>query len=227
MAPPSWLQHRRQGTFGASFPAGRTPDPNSEKNRTKALPLASEQVHNPPPLRHEEIGADASLSKGSILMRRTLSAFTFLVLAAAAAGLLWAEDNPFLGTWKLNVEKSKFESVPAPKSQTRTIAVQGNGVKYSFEGVSSDGTPFAYSFVTYYDGTEAAITGNGTPAGADAITLKRINSHKTEGTLHKGGKDVGKVTAEVSKDGKVATVKAKGKTADGREYSTESVYDKQ
>ena len=87
----------------------------------------------------------------------------------------------------------------------RTVAVQGNGVKYSFEGVGADGTP----------------------AGADAVTLKRVHAQKIAGTLLKGGKEVGKVTAEVSKDGKVATVKTKGKTVDGKEYSTESVYDKQ
>jgi hypothetical protein len=45
--------------------------------------------------------------------------------------------------------------------------------------------------------------------------------------LKKGGKDIGKVVAEVSKDGKVATVKAKGKTADGKVFSSDSVYDKQ
>jgi hypothetical protein len=161
-------------------------------------------------------------------MRRGLFVFAFVFLVLVVAGRpLFAEDNPFLGTWKLNVAKSNFGSMPAPKSQTRTIAVQGNGVKYSFEGVGADGTPFAYSFVTYYDGTESAVTGNGTPAGADSITLKRVNAHKIEGTLHKGGKDLGKVTAEVSSDGKTATVKLKGKTADGKEYSTDAVYDKQ
>ncbi|HKN23564.1 MAG TPA: hypothetical protein VJX72_01860 [Candidatus Acidoferrum sp.] len=160
-------------------------------------------------------------------MKRALFLLAFLVLTAVAVGPLLAEDNPFLGTWKLNLAKSKFVTAPAPKSQTRTVAVQGNGVKYSFEGVGADGTPFAFSFVTYYDGAEAAVTGTGTPAGADAITLKRVNPHKVEGTLSKGGKEVGKVVAEVSKDGKVTTVKGKGKTADGKEYSTESVYDKQ
>ncbi len=160
-------------------------------------------------------------------MKRALFLLAFLVLTAVAVRPLLAEDNPFLGTWKLNLAKSKFVTAPAPKSQTRTVAVQGNGVKYSFEGVGADGTPFAFSFVTYYDGAEAAVTGTGTPAGADAITLKRVNPHKVEGTLSKGGKEVGKVVAEVSKDGKVTTVKGKGKTADGKEYSTESFYDKQ
>jgi hypothetical protein len=161
-----------------------------------------------------------------MLMRRGLFVLLFFVLAVVGRPLL-AEDNPFLGTWKLNVAKSNFGTLPAPKSQTRTIAAQGNGVKYSFEGVGADGTPFAYSFLTYYDGTEAAVTGTGSPGGADSITLKRVNSHKIEGTLHKGGKDIGKVTAEVSKDGKVATVKLKGRAADGKEYSTDVVYDKQ
>jgi hypothetical protein len=45
--------------------------------------------------------------------------------------------------------------------------------------------------------------------------------------LKKGGKEVGKSEAEVSKDGTVSTVKSKGKTPDGKEYSTDSVYDKQ
>ena len=54
-----------------------------------------------------------------------------------------------------------------------------------------------------------------------------MNPYKVEGTLLKGGKEVGKVTAEVSKDGKVSTVKGNGKTVDGKEYSTDSVYDKQ
>jgi hypothetical protein len=159
-------------------------------------------------------------------MRRVLMILAVLVGAASVQTAL-AEDNPFLGTWKLNVAKSKFEGAPAPRSQTRTVTQQGNGVKYDFQGTAADGSPVAFSFVTYYDGTEAAIKGTGVPAGADSITLKKVNSHKVEGTLRKGGKDVGKVVAEVSKDGKVATVKGKGKSADGKEYSTESVYDKQ
>jgi hypothetical protein len=91
----------------------------------------------------------------------------------------------------------------------------------------ADGASYAYSFSTNYDGNDSAITGTGAPGGADTIALKRLSSRKVEGTLKKDGKAVGKVAAEVSKDGKLATVKAKGKTADGKEFSTDSVYDKQ
>lgn len=159
-------------------------------------------------------------------MKRSLLVWG-LVFCTSMSGLLWAQDNPFVGTWKLNTAKSKFEPGPGPKSMTRTIVAQGAGASYSFEGVGADGASIAYSFSTNYDGKDSAITGAGAPGGADTIALKRVNSRKVEGTLKKNGKEVGKVVAEVSSDGKVATVKAKGKTGDGKEFSTASVYDKQ
>ena len=41
--------------------------------------------------------------------------FSFFLGSAIAA---WAAD-PVLGTWELNVAKSKYNPGPAPKSQTR------------------------------------------------------------------------------------------------------------
>ena len=160
-------------------------------------------------------------------MKRILFVLSFLVTTSAASGPLLAQSNPFVGTWKLNVSKSKFEPGPAPKSQTRTVVTEGEGAKYSFEGVRADGTPFSYSFTVNYDGKDYPITGTGAPGGADTIAIKRVGTRKAEATLKKGGKEVGKSVAEVSKDGTVSTVKSKGKTPDGKDYSTDSVYDKQ
>jgi hypothetical protein len=160
-------------------------------------------------------------------MKRILFVLSFLVITSATSGPLLAQSNPFVGTWKLNVAKSKFEPGPAPKSQTRTVVAEGEGAKYSFDGVRADGTPFSYSFTVNYDGKDYPITGTGAPGGADTIAIKRVGTRKAEATLKKGGKEVGKSEAEVSKDGTVSTVKSKGKTPDGKEYSTDSVYDKQ
>lgn len=160
-------------------------------------------------------------------MRGSLCVLVFALFAAVFAAPLFAQDNPFLGTWKLNVAKSKFEGAPAPKSLTRTVTADGSGAKYSFEGVAADGNSYVYSFETTYEGKDSPVTGTGTPGGADTIALKRINLHKVEGTLKKSGKEVGKVVAEVSKDGKISTVTMKGKTTDGKEASTVSIYDKQ
>ena len=160
-------------------------------------------------------------------MKRSLFLLGLMVLAGVGGSPLLAQDNPFLGTWKLNVAKSKFVPGPGPKSQTRTIVAEGAGAKYSFEGVSADGSPTGYSFSSNYDGKDSAVTGTGMPGGADTIALKRINANKVVATLKKGGKQIGTSEAEVSKDGKVATVKSKGKTPDGKDYESESVYDKQ
>ena len=160
-------------------------------------------------------------------MKRGLFVCAFLILSAVAVSRLLAEDNPFVGTWKLNAAKSKSEPTPGPTSMTRTIVAQGQGAKYSFEGVAGDGSAVKYSFETNYDGKDSAVTGTGMPGGADTIALKRINSHKVEGKLKNGGTEVGTAEAEVSKDGKVSTVKTNGKTADGKEYHSEAVYDKQ
>jgi hypothetical protein len=159
-------------------------------------------------------------------MKRSLVVLA-LAVCTVLSGPLWAQDNPFVGTWKLNTAKSKFVPGPGPKSLTRTIAAQGSGASYSFAGVGADGASIAYSFSTNYDGKDSAITGAGAPGGADTIALKRVSSRKVEGTLKKGGKEIGKVGAEVSSDGKVSTVKSKGKTGDGNDFSTETVYDKQ
>ena len=147
-------------------------------------------------------------------MKRVMIVLAILIFGAVAALPLLAQaDSPFIGTWKLNVEKSKSDGVPLAKSLTRTITADGSGLKYSYDGVAADGSAISYSFSSNFDGKASALTGSGMPGGADSITLKHISSNKT--------------AAEVSKDGKVATVKAKGKTADGKEFSTVSVFDKQ
>lgn len=159
-------------------------------------------------------------------MKRSLCVLAFVILTALVSTPLLAQENPFLGTWKLNLAKSKLEAGPAPKSLTRTVTAQGSGAKYSFEGVAADGSSISYSFVTSYDGKDSPITGQGAPGGAETIAVKRVSSEKMEAIMKKSGKEIRKSISEVSKDGKTTTVKSQGKTAGGKEYSSESVYDK-
>jgi len=160
-------------------------------------------------------------------MKRAVLVFALIVLAAIAAGSLSAEDNPFAGTWKLNLAKSKFDPGPGPKSQTRTIVSQGDSAKYSFDGIRADGSPATYSFETNYNGTDCVVTGSGMPGDADTIALKRINSRKVKAILKRAGKEIGRSEADVSTDGKVATVKSQGTGPDGKAFSNVAVYDKQ
>ena len=137
-----------------------------------------------------------------------------------------AQDNPAIGTWKLNAEKSKYTGMKGPTSLTRTVATDGDSVKYSFEGTGADGTAAAYGFTVKYDGKDSPVTGNGMPYGADHIAIKRVGTDKFSATLKKDGKIVGTSTSTVSKDGKTTTLVGKG-TLDGKAVSSTQVYDKQ
>src|SRR5258708_33897590 len=123
-------------------------------------------------------------------MKRFLFVLSFLVIVSVASGPLLAQGNPFVGNWKLNLAKSKFEPGPAPKSQTRSVVAEGEGAKYSFQGVGADGTSFAYSFTVNYDGKDNPITGTGPPGGADTIRVKLVSSNKHESMFTKAGQSV-------------------------------------
>jgi len=41
-------------------------------------------------------------------MKRFFLIGTILIMVLSVAGLVLAQTDPFLGTWKLNVKKSKF-----------------------------------------------------------------------------------------------------------------------
>jgi hypothetical protein len=159
-------------------------------------------------------------------MKRALQFVAVVLLAVVGSAPLYAQSNPLVGTWKLNVTKSKFDPGPAPKSLTRTVEAQGEGVKYTFDGLSGDGKPLAYSFAVKFDGKDNPIMGS-MPSGADTISAKRIDSNNFEATLKKGGKVIGTSKVTVSKDGMVTTVESKGTNAAGVKTHDVQVYDKQ
>src|SRR5271165_121802 len=159
-------------------------------------------------------------------MKRVLQFVAIALLAVVGSSPLHAQSNPLVGTWKLNVTKSKFDPGPAPNSLTRTVEAQGDGVKYTFDGVGADGMPVGYSFAVKFDGKDNPIMGS-MPSGADTISAKRIDSNNFEATLKKGSKVIGTSKVTVSKDGMVTTVESKGTNAAGVKTHDVQVYDKQ
>lgn len=160
-------------------------------------------------------------------MKRVLCVLAVIVAAAFVVGPMMAQTSPFVGTWKLNVAKSKFEGTPAPKSLTRTVTAEGNALKYAFEGEAADGSKISYGFTAKLDGSDSAVTGTGMQGGADTVALTKVSAHKITGVTKKDGKKIGTALVDISMDGKTITVKTTGQTADGKAIKTEQVYDKQ
>ncbi len=146
-----------------------------------------------------------------------------LVLLVVSIGL-WAADRQ-AGTWKLNLEKSKYTADhPAPKSITLNIQEQEGGIKVNVDGEDAQGKPVHIEFTAKYDGKDYPMTGSAT---ADTIAFKRIDADTIESTSKKNGEVVTTVRSVLSKDGKTRTSTWKGKNAKGEPETWVAVYDKQ
>jgi hypothetical protein len=145
------------------------------------------------------------------------------VFAAVAGALVLAQStNPLIGTWKLNVEKSK-----APfKSGTTVIEAAGkDGVKFTVDLVGTDGTTHHWEFSAQFDGKEYPVTGS-SPYG-DSTALTRVDARTTRITSKYQGKPTTDQTIVVSADGKTRTTTTKGNDKNGQPLNTVSLYEKQ
>ena len=155
--------------------------------------------------------------------RKSVVLFAGVAILALGVVLLAADAN--VGTWKLNVAKSKFSPGPAPKSQTLKIEAWGeDGVKYVADGVGPDGKPTRWEFQAKYDGKDNPFKGN---PDADMIAYKRIDANSVEATTKLKGKAAGLTRIVVSKDGKTRTLTQTGKNAGGQDVNNLAVYERQ
>src|SRR5262245_3607065 len=85
--------------------------------------------------------------------------FGAIVVDAATVGSAQT-PVPGLGTWKLNVAKSKFSPGPAPKSSTVTFTAAGQGVKAVIDTVGATDQKVHWEYTAAFDGKPHPVTGN-------------------------------------------------------------------
>jgi len=156
-----------------------------------------------------------------MMMKRILVASLALLISP-----LLAQNDPWVGAWKLNLAKSRYTGTPAPKSETRTVVAQGNGYQVTYKGIAADGSRISYSLTSNLDGKDSAISGVA-PLKADTTATKRVDAYTITAVIKKAGQEVRTVINAVSKDGKVSTQTAKGTTEQGQPISYTAVWDKQ
>ena len=83
-----------------------------------------------------------------------------LVFVSVALGF---QDNPHMGTWKLNEAKSKL-SPGGPKNHTVIYTPAGDSVKVTVDGTDAAGKPTHNEWTGKFDGKDYAVTGDGTSA---------------------------------------------------------------
>jgi hypothetical protein len=155
-------------------------------------------------------------------MKTIIKAF-FVASLLAFASVASAAD-PVIGTWQLNLAKSKFSPGPAPKSETRTYAAGADGITMTWKSVAANGKETSVTSTFKTDGKDYPVTGS---PNFDTLALKQVDGNTVHSTQKKGGKMIGETTRSVSKDGKTLTLASKGTGADGAAYDNVLVYDKQ
>jgi hypothetical protein len=131
----------------------------------------------------------------------------FLICAATALAALGADNT--IGTWKLNVEKSKYTPARMPvRSLTVVREAADGGVKQTTTGEQTSGTQINASYTAKYDGKDVPVTGN---APYDTIAVKQVNANTlTDERKKTGGPYKGSGRTVVSDGGKIMTTTVKG-----------------
>jgi hypothetical protein len=159
------------------------------------------------------------------MARRPRLALTAAVCVIAATAWTFAQSkDPFVGTWELNVAKSKYSPGPAPKTASTTIDAAGSGYRFTVKQTSAKGEALSWSFTSSLDGKPSAVTGNN--PNADSITLKRIDATTLETVATLKGKETQRQRNVVSADGKSRTVTTTGIDGAGQKISNVAVYEK-
>ena len=154
--------------------------------------------------------------KRGLLILSTI-AFCFAVSGAFAADV-------FSGNWKLNLAKSKYDPGPPPKGPNfnKIEAIEG-GLKFTNDGVNSQGKPTHNEWSGKFDGKDNPVKGD---PNRDTAALKKINDHTIEIVNKKDGKVTTTNRTVFSKDGKTRTGTTTGTNAKGIKVNNMVVYEK-
>ena len=163
-------------------------------------------------------------------MRINRSVVTSVVLLGglwAVSGttrVTFAQSDPAVGVWKLNVAKSRYSPGPAPKSQTTTIKAAGKGIMVTAQGVDGEGKATKTEYTATYDGKDSPVMFNHV---FDSTSLTRMGANTSELVRKKGGKVIQTARRVISADGNTMTVTTTGLDDSRRKVENVSVSDRQ
>jgi hypothetical protein len=114
-----------------------------------------------------------------------------------------AVEAGLLGTWTLNLAKSKYSPGPAPRSQQRIYELHADGIKVTLNIVDARGRPTTIEYTANYDGVEYPVSGS---TDYNMITLRKIDDRTAEATLSHADRVFGVARRSLSDDGNTLTI---------------------
>ena len=158
-----------------------------------------------------------------MLKRATLLVFAFALFAASASA---QQDDPWLGTWKVNIAKSKYDPGPVPTtaSTTKREALPGGQFKTTTDGVNAQGQKTHTEFTFKPDGKDYPITGD---QNFDIQSVRNFGTNTRVVVSKKNGQVVRMIRTVLSPDGKSYTNSTISINAQGQVSHNIQVYEKQ
>jgi hypothetical protein len=154
---------------------------------------------------------------------------TVVVGCIVTGGLRAQAQDPWVGTWKLNVAKSKFSPGPAPKSNTLKIEpAPGGALKHTFDGTNAAGETTHSERVGKLDGVPVPVQ-NVVPSTTNKTlsAFRRLDDHSFEVVSTVNGKFTTTNKVVISADGRTMTQTQTGTNAQGQPTNSVQVYERQ
>ena len=153
--------------------------------------------------------------------------------ATVVAGLLVfmvqftvAQNQLFMGSWKVDVAKSRYQPGPAPKSEILRFEPVGEGFKVSLDGVNEQG-PYHSEGTGKFDGIDVPVVATPLRKASFTYAFSRIDDHAWDIVIKVNGERRILVHNIVSDDGKTMRGVSTAVTNQGQITSQVVIYEKQ
>jgi hypothetical protein len=151
------------------------------------------------------------------------SCTTALVLALIPACTEVRPTDPLVGTWTLNIQRSRFRPGLPPKSMTVTYDQTSTGLHALSVVVLRDGSSSRNEYTAAYDGKDYPIIG---VAQVDAVSLRQIDTLTTERIDKRAGQRVQSYMRQLYADGRTLIVTQKGTDAAGSIVDHQMIFER-
>ena len=129
--------------------------------------------------------------------------------------------SQLIGTWRLNVAKSKYSPGPPLRSETRVYSRSADGVKGVVSRVYSDGRAERFEYMANF-GKDIMVTGI---PEYDSVTLRKVDELTSDAVLSHAGNVYGVARRTIAADGRTMTITFDRKSQEARVHNV-AVYDK-
>ena len=153
--------------------------------------------------------------------------------ATLVAGLLLfmvqftvAQNQLFVGTWRVDVAKSRYQPGPGPKSETLRFEPVREGFKVSLDGMNEQGT-YHSEGTGKFDDMDVPVVATPTRQAKFTYAFRRIDDHAWDIVIKVNGERRILVHNVVSDDGKTMRGVSTAITNQGQIASQVVIYEKQ